>query len=83
MERRYLNVKDYDNFQERIYLTPQEVCKYLRISRSLLYYWLSRNDFVASIKFGKFTRFVKTEIDDWMMRHKEKKTNYEEKVENG
>jgi excisionase family DNA binding protein len=46
-------------------LTPEEVCGMLRIKKQRLYEWVHYNR-IPYIKAGRFLRFSKEQIEEWL-----------------
>ena len=51
------------------WMTLEEVAEYLRLSRSKLYDMAQRAEIPCSKVAGRW-RFLRTEIDDWMLRQR-------------
>jgi len=57
----------YDERESEI-LNADEICKYLRIKKNLLYKYTKRKkgSRIPSFKMGKRLRFKKTSVDKWI-----------------
>ena len=58
-------------------MTLQDGAEYLKVSKSTLYSWRSKNENTGptkgprSIKLGKHVRYRRTDVDAWVAEHEE------------
>jgi excisionase family DNA binding protein len=55
------------------WMTLDEVCEYLNLSKSNLYK-LSMNNSIPLYRIGRILKFKKSEIDAWISQHRAKRT---------
>jgi len=60
------------------YYTPQELAEHLGVKLSTIYNW-SHIGLLPTTKIGKFIRFRKKAIDEWLLK-REKKGRYDRKI---
>lgn len=58
-------------------MTLQDVAEYLKVPKSTLYSWRSKNENTGptegprSIKLGKHVRYRRSDVEDWLTEHEE------------
>ncbi|WP_405054147.1 helix-turn-helix transcriptional regulator [Thalassotalea psychrophila] len=52
-------------------LTVQEACTYLLVSKSKLYRLIEKGDFARKIRIGNSTRFLQSDLNNWLEGCKE------------
>lgn len=53
-----------------IFITTKQVADILRINKRTLHYWINDGKGPPRYQFGKFFRFRKDEVLDWINNHK-------------
>lgn len=67
-------IKEKGKFMEDRWLTVDDICKYLSITKDTVYKWIEQKGMPAS-KIGRKWLFRKEDIDDWV----KSKSNSDEK----